>query len=289
MLLLWKPVAGQLRQEVKEYVDKHSLTGKKVSFFLLSDNKPSQVYVKMKKKFAESVGLEGEIIAQETWSTAEVIEAIQERNADEECLWMIVQLPLWEHLQADEAEILQTMDRAKDLDGLWWEQFGRTIMGAGWFLPATPKAVMEILDFYDLGDLTGKEVVVLWQSNLFGKPFAVWAMSRGATVHSFNGSSDQERMRYYFHQADIVVSATWVVNLIDESFMDVKSMPPRAIPVSEKVFIDVWRGIKDWKAVGDIDQPFYTDRVKAITPVPGGVWPVTVASLFHNITVLWER
>jgi len=171
---------------------------------------------------------------------------------DADCLWMIVQLPLPEHLKYHQATILGAMRSNKDLDGLWWVQFWKTVLWVGEFLPATPKAVIELLEYHGYWAMSGKNVMIIGQSNLVGKPLAVACMLRGATVHSFNGKSDQDHMRNVFKTADIVISATWAVHLVDASF---EATPEE---LSTKVLVDVGRWIKDWKAVGDMDVPYFT-------------------------------
>lgn len=281
MLLKGKPVVAKLKNDIEKFINTHELGGKKVSFFLLSDDNGSQVYVWMKKRFAEKVWLVWEVIEQMDMDVETVLEMIEERNNDPDCLGMIVQLPLPKHLQEHQATILWAMRSDKDLDGLWWVQFGKTILGVGWFLPATPKAVIELLDFYGYWDMSGKNIAIFGQSNLVGKPLAVACMLRGAAVHSYNASSNQAWMREVFAMSDIVISATWVVHLVNDSFADTDAS------YASKVLVDVGRWIKDGKAVWDMDVPFFEQKVEAITPVPGGVWPVTVACLFHNIISLW--
>ena len=132
-------------------------------------------------------------------------------------------------------------------------------MGLLNFLPATAESVMSLLHFYDCGDMEGKTVAIIGQSNLLGKPLAVHVMNLGATVYTFNGSSDQEEMKKLCQQSDYIISSTGVVHLVNQEFVrDDQS----------QILVDVGYGYKDGKAVGDIDFTTVVDRVKGITPVP---------------------
>jgi methylenetetrahydrofolate dehydrogenase (NADP+)/methenyltetrahydrofolate cyclohydrolase len=140
--------------------------------------------------------------------------------------------------------------------------------------------VVEILDYYGFGDVTGKTISIIWQSNLVGKPLAVALMNRGATVGSFNIDSDSLLVASRCEQSDIIISATGKVHLIDQWYFWER------IDLSQKVMIDVGRGSFEWKPAGDINWRYYEQKVQAITPVPWGVGPVTVACLFANIVKL---
>lgn len=234
----------------------------------------------MKKKYAQKLWLVGEIIDGQGRSLEKLLEAIEKRNQDHECIGIVVQLPLPSHLQKHYAQIVTAVSLNKDLDGLNWLMFGQAAVWVNDFLPATPRAVIEILDYYGFGDVSRKTISVIGQSNLVGKPLAVALMNRGATVSSFNIDSDPTVVASMCEKSDIIVSATWKVHLIDEwYFWD-------DIDLSQKVMIDVGRWSFEWKPAGDINWRYYEDKVQAITPVPGGVGPVTVACLFANIVKL---
>lgn len=193
------------------------------------------------------------------------MQAVEQANTDDACLGIVVQLPLSPQLQPHQATILTAVAPHKDLDGLGGVLFGLSATGHLTFIPATPKAVLEMLRYYSLDAVQGQTVALLGQSNLTGKPLAVELMNRGATVCSFNAESDQVLMKEVCAKSDIIISATGVVHLLDASFFS----DPDAL--RQKVLLDVGRGIKDGKAVGDIDREFFQDRVHAITPVPGGI------------------
>lgn len=167
------------------------------------------------------------------------------------------------------------VDVHKDIDGLWWVGVGRSLVGQWDFLPATPKSAVTLMDAYGYGDVAWKVVLVIGQSVLFGRPFTLEMIKRWATVICGNSRSPTGYLQSCAQTADIIVSATGRRHLIDHSW--------HSSDWSEKVLIDVGYGIQDGKAFWDIDWEYFVDHVAAITPVPGGVGPVTVAALFHNI------
>lgn len=283
MLLQGKPVAQFLDVQTKAYIDYASLQWKKAVFFLLNDDKPSEVYVWLKMNQAKHLGLAGVRVHQPTIEKNTLLKQIKEYNDDDSVVGIMVQLPLPDHLQKNYAEIVATIAPHKDFDGLGGRLLGLSSIELIDFLPATPKAVFALLDYYDFGDFKGKTIALFWQSNLIGKPLALESMKRWATVVSFNGSSDQEWVISAVNHADLIISATGVLHLFDQRLYEQCSWREK------KILIDVGRGIKDGRAAGDIDWEFYQDKVKAVTPVPGGIGPVTVASIFHNIKVLGEQ
>jgi methylenetetrahydrofolate dehydrogenase (NADP+)/methenyltetrahydrofolate cyclohydrolase len=140
--------------------------------------------------------------------------------------------------------------------------------------------VMILLDEYGYGDIQGKKITILWQSNLIGKPLMLSLIRRGATVFSFNIYSDHECMRQSCLQSDIIISCTGAVHLVDASFVrDDQS----------QIVIDVGRWFKDNRPVGDVQLESITQRVEAYTPLPGWVGPLTIASLFMNTKRLYDK
>jgi len=281
MILYGKPVAQKIEHEVRDFVKKARLEGKKVKIFLFSDDKPSEVYVNLKKKFASRVWLDAQIVFDPHLNDcAKALELIDEANRDDEVVGIIVQLPLNKHLQPCKPEILAKVAPLKDIDWLWGVLFGLGQVGLRDFLPATPAAVIKILKFYWFWDFEGKKIVVLGQSQLVGAPLASYLISKWAEVISLNSKSPPEFSKSLTRQADIVISATGKVHLIDESWLgnDWAS-----------VIVDVGWWFKDGKPAWDVNIAEVKDKVKAYTPVPWGVGPVTVASLFENIKIIHEH
>lgn len=277
MLLYGNPVVAKLQTEVIHRVSEHRHNGKYVAFFLLSHEEPSRVYVGMKCAFAEKVGLQWQVLGRADWALEETLEMIKKCNRDDNCLGIVIQLPLAEHLQPHKATILSAVSPTKDVDGLGGVLVGLAWMGKIDFVPATPKAVLEMLDFYHIDHGVGHTISILWQSDLVGKPLAIELMKRGATVLTFNASSDPHLMRSSCQASQLIVSATWVMNLVDESFVRHDH---------SQYIIDVGRWISQGRARWDTDWEALELLVAGITPVPGWVGPVTVACLFHNLLAL---
>jgi methylenetetrahydrofolate dehydrogenase (NADP+)/methenyltetrahydrofolate cyclohydrolase len=279
MILYGKPVVESLEHETKLWIEEHLPNGSYVWFLLISDDYASSVYVTKKQQFASRCGLLSLLYHGTDATLDDVLQRINEWNTDAACVWIVVQLPVHAWLRSDLPVILSSVDPKKDVDGLWWTMFWQNLTGIVNFLPATPKATFALLDFYGLGDLNGKTVVMIWQSNLMWKPFVLEAMSRGATVMSANSSTSKALLQDICLKSDYIISATWVVDLLTPAFFDFQDL-------TWKIIIDVGYGIKNGKACGDTDWKWLVSLWATITPVPWGVWPITVACLFHNIVVL---
>ncbi len=280
-MILWgKPIAQNIKESLSSFFGDNWLVGKKVKIFLFSDDKPSRVYVNLKKKFAQDIGLWVDIVYKpDILSFEQVHSLIQEANQDSQIIGIIVQLPLNKHLQSFKSQILASVSPLKDIDWLGGVLFGLSQTGVFEFLPATPAAVIKILKFYKLDDLRGKNVLVIGQSWLVGAPLATYFVTRQAELLSINEYIPQGQLIDFAQKADVIVSATGKIHLIDERFIRGDK---------SQVIIDVGWGIKDGKATWDVNIEKIKDKVKAYTPVPGGVWPVTVASLFENIKIIHE-
>ena len=285
LLLEWKIVAEQIKNELKSYFNKPHYKDKFVAIYMLGDNHPGNVYVKSKVKFAKEIWLktkiiwassfDGEAIHFETHT--QLIAHIKKLNTDKNCIWIMVQLPLWEYLVPYKSEILASIDAIKDIDWLSWKLFWLSSIDYIDFVPATPASVLSLLNYYKLDNFIGKKVAILGQSNLVWKPLAVEIIRRWGEVFSFNEFCDPRIVREICKISDIIISATWKNLLIDENFVrDDQS----------QILVDVGRWFIDWKPVGDVNFEKVKNKVKAITPVPGWVWPLTVANLFNNIRVI---
>ncbi len=279
MLLYGKPVAAQLQVQVKQRVIDHNMEGKYIAFFLLSDNKASQVYVEKKCEFASQIWLHGQVFGRADRNVDETLEMISKCNRDNNCIGIVIQLPLAEQLLQDKAKILSSVAPHKDLDWLGGTLFGLSAIGKINFVPATPKAVLEVMKFYHIDQVEWKTISILWQSDLIWKPLSLELMKRGATVLTFNQYSDQELMRETCRHSGYIISATGVTHLVNEDFVN---------DSWTQYIIDIGRGVENGKAVGDTDRTVLEDQVAWITPVPGWIWPVTVACLFHNLIALHQ-
>jgi len=281
MLLLGKPVIKKLSNEISKYIEAHQLTWKYVAIFLLSDDKPSEVYVGKKAKKAEKIGIYADIKLWKLWDVEEVIDEIQQCNVDTNCIGIMVQLPLAEHLKEHQMRILDTIVPEKDVDWLGTRLFGLAGFGKIDFVPATPKATLEILKYYWMDDYRWKTITIVGTSNLIWKPLAVELMKRGATVITCNSKTDKQFFKDTLAASDFIMSATGRKHLINKDVLDTN--------LEDKILVDIGWWIDEDGAYGDIDWKYYEDKVKAVTPVPWGVGPVTVTCLFHNIMAIGEQ
>lgn len=287
MLLTGKPVVESLREKTKAYLASVWRDDIYVAHFLLNDDAATQVYATLKWKYAVSVGISSKKYEMWNASAQEVLRSIQECNADDACVWIIVQLPVGEQLAMHETAFLTSVAPHKDIDGLSWSIFGNALAWIGDFIPATPRAVFEILQYYwytqsdgEWSRLQWKIVTVISQSNLIWKPVALELMKRWATVLSCNERTWPSKIAEMCAMSDIIISATWVKHLLSAAlFADKKQR-------ANKIVIDVGRWVENGKAIGDTDREELEALGAHITPVPWGVWPVTIACVFDNIRVL---
>ncbi|MDJ1434348.1 tetrahydrofolate dehydrogenase/cyclohydrolase catalytic domain-containing protein [Halostagnicola sp. A-GB9-2] len=244
---------------------------------LMSDDDASETYVSMKQRACDAVGVNGihiEIDADS--SQEELFEHIDTLNSDPDVNGILVQMPVPDHV--DKQAVLQRIDPMKDVDGFHPENVGRLVSGTPRFVPCTPHGVQKLLSAIDV-DPEGKDVAIVGRSNIVGKPLANLLTQKGpggnatVTVCHSRTSDLGEKTR----DADIVVAATGVPNLIDGSM------------ISEgTVVIDV--GVnrvdaateKGYELVGDVEFDSAKEKAGAITPVPGGVGPMTISMLLYN-------
>ncbi len=282
MLLYWKPIANSIKKSLKEELANYDLKNKYIWIFLLSDDKPSETYVNLKKQFWKDLGLDAKIFSKDNGNIddmnfKDVISKISDCNNDSNCLWIIVQLPLNDYLKKYQPDILSSISKKKDIDWLWWQLFGDNLVGVFDFVPATPMAVLELLKYYELDNYKWKNVVIIWQSNLLWKPLALELMKRNAEIISLNEFVDKDFMKKCCLSCDIIISAAGKAHLINWNFVR---------DDNSQVLIDVGFSKANGKVYGDIDLKSVENKVKAVTPTPGGVWPTTIACLFKNIQKL---
>ncbi len=276
MILKWEPVVDSIK---KKLIDYNFWDESYIWILLLSDDMASKKYVSLKQKFWKEVWLDVFIYSKDNenidpYNLDNVLSKIDSLNKDENCLWIVVQLPINETLSWYFSLILSSISPQKDIDWLWWVLFWLNLVWKIKFVPATPKAVLKILEYYKLDDYRWKKISVIWQSNLVWKPLALELMNANAEVFSFNENVNNNDLKNICKISDYIISATWVCSLIDSSYL-------RSDP--SQVIIDVWFWKKWNKVMWDVDYEAVKDYVKAITPVPWWVWPVTVACLFENI------
>ena len=248
-------------------------TPPKLSVLLIGDNPASQLYVKKKAQTAEKIGMLSEVIRLEAATDqATVLAEIDRLNADPAVSAILIQLPLPKHL--DTLSILSRVAPHKDVDGFHPINLGRLMMGQmPVALPCTPAGIMTLLDSYQI-DLAGKRAVVVGRSNIVGKPMGMLLLHRDATVTYCH--SRTRDLSSVTRQAEILIAAAGVPEMITGD------------QVAEgAVVIDV--GINrnaEGKLVGDVHFDSVAPKASAITPVPGGVGPMTIATLMANTLAL---
>jgi len=249
-----------------------------LSVILVGDDAASSVYVRNKKSSAINLGMESQIINfPELVTREELLQQIQILNQDDNCDGILIQLPLPAHL--DENEILCTIDPQKDVDGLHPQNVGLLSMGAGSLIPATPAGIREML-LRSGNDPKGKHVVILGRSNIVGKPLFNLLSQKGhggdATVTLCHSMTNN--LKDITKRADILVAAIGIPNFVTS---DLVSSGVVAIDVGVNRIEDSTRS-RGYRLTGDIDFEGVSRKASAITPVPGGVGPMTIAMLLKN-------
>jgi methylenetetrahydrofolate dehydrogenase (NADP+)/methenyltetrahydrofolate cyclohydrolase len=266
MIIDGKQIANTLKNEIKERVQAMAVKPK-VSAIILGEHPSSLSYLKMLEKTCIAVDFDYEIVSLPAETTlAELLSTIDEKNNTSQVKGILVQLPLPAHIDA--SMVLDAIAPEKDLDGFHPLNAGHLFKGEKGIRPCTPSAVMYILDKSGI-DLKGKDVVVIGRSNIVGKPLAMMLLEQNATVTVCH--SKTKALAEHTRRADIIVVAVGVPHFLT-----------REMVTEESIVIDVGTNMLNGKLTGDADFEALKDYVKMITPVPGGVGPVTNAVLLNN-------
>jgi methylenetetrahydrofolate dehydrogenase (NADP+)/methenyltetrahydrofolate cyclohydrolase len=284
MILDGKKIAQDIRRELREQVDALRAQGKrapKLAVIIVGNNPASETYVNNKLKACAEVGIEAQKIAYPTEITEQtLLTEVHRLNNDASIDGFIVQLPLPEHIS--ESMIMSAIDRSKDVDGLTPENVGRTVQGLPSIISATPRGIRELLARYNIAT-EGKHVVVIGRSNIVGKPIAMLLMQRpylslpGMSAASLGDAtvtichSKTRDLKSICLTADIIIVAAGSPKLLTAEMVK-----PGA------TVIDVGINRVDGKLVGDVDFEHVAPIADYITPVPGGVGPMTIVSLLQN-------
>lgn len=269
-----KKVQQQVKEEHKILKDKTGKTAG-LAVIIVGENPASQVYVRNKTRACENVGFYSETIElPASISEDELVEEVKKLNENDKINGILVQLPLPNHI--DEMKIINTISPEKDVDGFHALNVGKMVLGdKTGFLPCTPYGIMQLLEEYKI-DVIGKDVVIVGRSNIVGKPMALMLIEKGATVKVCN--SKTKDLSGKMQRADIIIAATGVPKLVKAK--DVKN---------GAVVIDVGINRVDGKLCGDVDYDEVIEKVSLITPVPGGVGPMTIASLIKNTLTSYKN
>ena len=265
-----KAIAADIRKQIA--ADVVALQGQGITpglaVVLVGDDPASRVYVSMKEKACEQAGIfsdEHKLPVETT--EAQLLALIKELNSDQRIDGILVQLPLPEHI--DENKVLEAISPTKDADGFHPYNVGRLVTGNPLFQPCTPYGIMKMLEYIGV-DLTGKEVVVVGRSNIVGKPVALMCLSQHATVTLCH--SRTRDLPAKVAQADVLIAAVGRAEMIKGAWIK-----PGAVVIDVGV-----NRIGENKLVGDVEFEAARERAKAITPVPGGVGPMTITMLLYN-------
>lgn len=265
-----KVISKQIKDELKEEVAALKEQGKNVCLAVIQvgSDPASTVYVSNKKKACAYIGIESLAYElKEETTEEELVALVQKLNADEHVNGILVQLPLPAHINED--RIIQTIAPEKDVDGFHPISVGNLVIGTEGFLPCTPAGIIQLLKRSDI-EIQGKECVIVGRSNIVGKPMAILLLRENGTVTVTH--SRTKDLKEVTKRADILVVAMGKPKFITEEYVK-----------DGAVIIDVGmhRNAEN-KLCGDVDFDRVKDMASAITPVPGGVGPMTIAMLMNN-------
>lgn len=266
-----KEVAQKIRNNLKEEVIELKKQGKILKFavIMVGDNSASKIYIKNKSKACEEVGIDcEEYILKENTTMDELLELIKTLNAREEIHGILLQSPIPKHLDIDLA--FRTIAPEKDVDGFNPVNVGKLCLGQDSFIACTPSGVMKLLEEYEI-DIEGKNAVVIGRSNIVGKPMLQCLLNKNATVTICH--SKTKNLLDITKKADIVVAA-----IGKERFLTADMVKDGAVVIDVGI-----NRLEDGSICGDVDFENVKEKASYITPVPGGVGPMTVAMLMSNI------
>ena len=266
-----KKVSQKIREELKEECKEIRKQGiiPKLAVIMVGDNPASKVYVKNKNKACQEIGIEYEEYFLNSEITQEkLIELIEDLNTRKDINGILLQSPIPNHLDINEA--FRKISPEKDVDGFHPENVGKLILNQDTFVSCTPYGIMKLFAEYNI-DLTGKHVVILGRSNIVGKPLISCCLNRNATVTVCH--SKTENLEEHTKKADILIVAIGRANFVKKEMVK-----------EGAVIIDVGINRTDeGKLTGDVDFENVSEKASFITPVPGGVGPMTIAMLMNNV------
>jgi len=261
-----RAIAKNIREELKSKVEKLNIKPG-LAVVLVGEDPASEVYVNMKEKKCTEVGFHSKkIVLPEDIDELELLRIVDELNNDPKIHGMLVQLPLPDHI--DEDLIIDSILPHKDADGFHPINVGNMLIGKNIILPATPKGMMKLIESTEV-PLEGKHAVVVGRSNIVGKPISILLQQKNCTVTMCH--SRTKDLKHHTKEADILVAA-----------VGKPSLNTRDIVKEGAVLIDAGTSKVDGKLVGDVDYDQVKDIASHITPVPGGVGPMTIACLLEN-------
>lgn len=276
-----KALAATIKAELKGEVDALRAAGSKIPHLaavLIGENPASQVYVRNKVRSCEQVGFRSTLVHRgDDVTQAEVLQIVDRLNNDPEIDGFIVQLPLPKHIDEDAVNL--AIDPRKDVDGFTPVNVGKMTLGLPAYLPATPNGILTMLERYGI-ETSGKEVVVLGRSNIVGTPMSILLSRKGspgnATVTLCHSRTAD--MPFHTRRADILVAAVGIPEMVTADMVKEGAV---VFDVGINRVEDASRK-RGYRLCGDVDYAGLSEKVAAMTPVPGGVGPMTVVSLLVN-------
>ena len=263
-------ILADLKSKIAQMEEKPSLT-----VILAGNNPASLIYVNNKKRTAEEIGINSNIITYPSSVTEdELLAKIHQLNKDDSVNAILVQLPLPGHISKE--KVINMIDPKKDVDGFTPYNFGKLFSGEIPFVyPCTPKGILLLLDEYGI-ELDGKHAVIVGRSNIVGKPLLQMMLNRNATVSICHSHTK--------NLADITKTADILVSAVGENIIEEKMLKPGCIVVDVGIFKDA-----AGRTRGDVDFENVSKIASYISPVPGGVGPMTITSLMLNTVELFEK
>ena len=281
-----KAIAAAVRAEVRTEVDAWTAAGHRPPYLavvLVGDDPASASYVRGKMKACEAAGIESDTLRYDaSLSEAELLSLIAHLNADDTVDGILVQLPLPEHI--DDQKVIRAMDPDKDVDGFHPENVGRLSAGLEGFVPATPAGIIELLERSGI-ETRGAHAVIVGRSNIVGKPMAALLLRRGTDATVTVCHSRTRDLGAITRQADILVAAIGRAGFITA---DMVKPGAAVIDVGINRIDDATRE-RGYRLVGDVDFEAVSQKAGWITPVPGGVGPMTIAMLLRNTLSAAQR
>jgi len=269
---LAQKVRAELKTKVSGYKEKYR-RGPGLAVFLVGEDAGSEIYVNSKNKACVEAGIKSVVIRMsENTPTEELLAAVEKYNKDETIHGILVQLPLPDHI--DEKKVIYAIDPAKDVDGFHPYNVGLLYSGEDGLYPCTPAGCMKILEEYNIST-RGKNAVVIGASNIVGRPMSALLLRADCTVTTCHIHT--KNLKEITSKADILVSATGKGELVTADFVK-----------EGAVVIDIGITRRDNKVVGDVAFADVEPKASHITPVPGGVGPMTIAMLLANTVKAFE-
>ena len=270
---LAKKIRANLKIECEELKKKN--INSKLAVIMVGDDPASKVYVRNKSRACEDVGIEyEEYLLDANITQKELIELIEKLNNDKTINGILLQSPIPSNLDINEA--FRTISPEKDVDGFNPVNVGKLVLNQDTFVSCTPYGIMKMFEEYNI-DLTGKDVVILGRSNIVGKPLIHCCLNKNATVTSCH--SKTQNLTQKAREADILISAIGKAN-----FVTVDMVKENAVVIDVGI-----NRLDNGKITGDVDFENVKEKASYITPVPGGVGPMTIAMLMNNVIKATKR